>query len=140
MQISRKSEYAIHSLMILAYNRGQGMSVDELATMQEISQTYLAKVMQKMAGVGLVQSCKGFNGGYTLAALPSDISLGQVVALFEEEAQFYTCMDAERGCQFGKQCLIHRTFHKAYIRMLAELEQVHLADLLGGMMGSACSL
>lgn len=135
MQISRKSEYAIHSLMILAYYRDQEMSVDELAAMQEISRTYLAKVMQKMANVGLVQSSKGFNGGYTLAALPTDISLAQVVALFEDQAQFYDCMDAERGCQFGKHCLIHHAFHKAYIQMLAELEQVRLADLLGGKAG-----
>lgn len=135
MQISRKSEYAIHSLMILAYNRGQEMSVDELAAMQEISRTYLAKVMQKMAGAGLVQSSKGFNGGYTLVTLPADISLGQIVALFEDKAHFYDCLHAERGCQLEKKCLIHRSFRQAYNRMLAELEQIRLADLLGKMTG-----
>lgn len=135
MQISRKSEYAIHSLMILAFNCGQELSVDELAAMQEISRTYLAKVMQKMAGAGLVQSSKGFNGGYTLAVQPTEISLARIVALFEEEATFYDCMDVERGCPFGKRCLIHYAFHKAYTSMLAELERVHLADLLGGMTG-----
>ncbi len=132
MQISRKSEYAIHSLMILAFNNGEEMSVEELASMQEISRTYLAKVMQKLAGAELVQSSKGFKGGYSLATSPEEISFAQIVALFEEEDQFYNCMDTKRGCQFGKNCLIHQAFQKAYLSMLAELQKVHISDLLTG--------
>lgn len=135
MQISRKSEYAIHSLMILAYNQGQEMSVDELAAMQEISRTYLAKVMQKMAGQGIVQSSKGFKGGYSLVLRPQEITLGQVVALFEGEESFYDCVDSERGCQLGKKCVIHRAFRNAYQEMIAELEKIRLYDLLTGMAG-----
>lgn len=130
MQISRKSEYAIHSLMILAYNFGQEMSVDELAMMQEISRTYLAKVMQKLAGAGLVQSSKGFNGGYCLAYPPEEISLGKIVAVFEERRQFYDCLDKERQCTLRAGCAVHQSFDKAYSRMMAELERTRLADLL----------
>ncbi|AZR73828.1 hypothetical protein BBF96_10780 [Anoxybacter fermentans] len=132
MQISRKSEYAIHSLIILAFHYGEEMSVDELAEMQDISLTYLAKVMQKLSKAGFVESSKGFKGGYRLALPPQDISLAQVVALFEKEDQFYQCMDKERDCKMGKNCIIHRVFHKAYQGMIAELEKIRIADLLFG--------
>ena len=130
MQISRRSEYAIHSMMILAFHAGQEMSVDELAMMQEISRTYLAKVMQKLANAGLVQSSKGFNGGYWLAIRPEELTLREIVTVFEEEENFFDCLDQERNCQLRPRCVIHRTFSKAYTVMMAELDKIRLADLL----------
>lgn len=135
MQISRKTEYAIHTLMILAYNQGQEMSVDELAAMQEISRSYLAKVMQKLAGAGLVQSSKGFRGGYCLTLQPGEISLATIVQLFEEISLFYDCVDTGRGCRLKKCCKIHQTFQNAYQGMIRELEQVRLADVLDELAG-----
>lgn len=132
MQISRKSEYAIHSLMILAFNLGEEMSVDELAMMQEISRTYLAKVMQKLAGAGLVQSNKGFKGGYSLTIPPDQITFAQIVAIFETAEDFYDCLHQERKCQMEKNCLIHKSFQKAYKMMMSELNKVYISDLLGG--------
>lgn len=130
MQISRKSEYAIHSLMILAVHSDSEISVDELAMMQKISRTYLAKVMQKMAKAGLVHSNKGFQGGYTLRLSPKEITLAKVVSIFEDQDHFYQCLQQERDCQLEANCIIHRTFAKAYLGMIAELEQVKIADLL----------
>ena len=130
MQISRKSEYAIHSLMILAFNHGEEMSVDELATAQDISRTYLAKVMQKLSGAGLVRASKGFKGGYSLAVSSNKISLATVVALFEEDKKFYDCKNLKRGCQLNKNCLINYAFQNAYQKMLAELDKLHISDLL----------
>lgn len=130
MQISRKSEYAIHSLMILAVHSNSEISVDELATMQKISRTYLAKVMQKLAKAGLVHSNKGFRGGYTLKLSPKEITLAKVVSIFENQDQFYQCLQQERNCQLNANCIIHQTFAKAYQELIAQLEQVKIADLL----------
>ena len=51
MKTSRKTDYAIHSLMLLA-KKEKEMSVTELAEKQNISRTYLAKVMQKLSNAG----------------------------------------------------------------------------------------
>ncbi|MCK4260249.1 MAG: Rrf2 family transcriptional regulator [Halanaerobiales bacterium] len=134
MQISLKSEYAIHSLMILALYQGEEISVDELAMMQQISQTYLAKVMQKLANTNLVQSSKGFKGGYTLNLSPHEITLAKVVTLFEKEEQFYDCKDQERSCLQQKNCTLHKTFQQAYKAMIRELEKVCINDLLSGFL------
>lgn len=133
MQISRKCEYAIHSLMILAIHSKVELSVEELAEMQGISRTYLAKVMQKLSKAGLVESSKGFKGGYQLTITPGQITLDQVVETFEREDNFYQCMKDERDCQLEPNCLIHASFRQAYGKMLQELKKVRISDLLLSM-------
>ena len=108
------------------------MSVDELAMMQEISRTYLAKVMQKLAGAGLVQSNKGFKGGYSLTIPPDQITFAQIVQIFETAEDFYDCLHLERKCQMKKNCLIHKSFLKAYRVMINELNKVYISDLVAG--------
>ncbi|KXS45501.1 MAG: Uncharacterized protein AWL62_2966, partial [Halanaerobium sp. T82-1] len=49
MKTSRKTDYAVHALMILARNKGQELSVKELADLENVSSSYLAKVMQKLS-------------------------------------------------------------------------------------------
>jgi len=67
MKTSRKTDYAVHALMILARNKGQELSVKELADLENVSSSYLAKVMQKLSAAGIVSSAEGKRGGYTLA-------------------------------------------------------------------------
>jgi len=64
MKTSRKTDYAVHALMILARNLKQELSVKELADLENVSSSYLAKVMQKLAAAGIVSSAEGKKGGY----------------------------------------------------------------------------
>lgn len=129
MKTSLKTDYAIHSLMLLA-RKGKEMSVTELAKKQNISRTYLAKVMQKLSKAELVKSSEGIKGGYKLNKPPADIKLSEIVAITEKDTNIYDCVDEKRNCEIRDKCKIHYLFDKAYQSMLKELEKTSVKDII----------
>lgn len=81
MDISARTEYAIRAMLMLAEaaaeERGP-MSVDTLATRQELPRKFLEAIVSDLRRGGLVRSTRGAHGGYALARPPQDISLADV--------------------------------------------------------------
>ncbi|TDO73761.1 BadM/Rrf2 family transcriptional regulator [Halanaerobium saccharolyticum] len=130
MKTSRKTDYAVHALMILARNKKEELSVKELADRGNVSSSYLAKVMQKLSAAGIVSSAEGKKGGYTLAKDAEKINLAQIMELFEAKDNVFECVDEIRSCKIKDWCKIHHVFAHAYHKMLAELEQTTIKDII----------
>lgn len=130
MKTSRKTDYAVHALMILARSKKEELSVKELADIENVSSSYLAKVMQKMSAAGIVSSAEGKKGGYTLSRDAEEINLAQIMELFEAKDNVFECVDEIRGCTIKDRCKIHRVFAQAYQKMLAELKQTTIKDII----------
>ncbi len=130
MKTSRKTDYAVHALMILAKNKKEELSVKELADRGKVSSSYLAKVMQGLSAAGIVSSAEGVKGGYTLGRDAEEINLAQIMELFEEKENVFECVDEIRGCKINDRCKIHRVFGRAYQNMLTELKQTTIKDII----------
>lgn len=130
MKTSRKTDYAVHALMILARNEADELSVKEMAEIENVSSSYLAKVMQKLSAAGIVSSAEGKKGGYTLNKEAEEINLAQIMKLFEAEENVFECVDDIHGCTIKDRCKIHRVFAQGYQKMLAELEQTTIKDII----------
>jgi len=129
MQTSLKTDYAIHSLMLLA-KTGKAISVTDLAEKQNISRTYLAKVMQKLSNAGIVKSSEGKAGGYQLSKPPAEIKLSEIVKITEDGINIFECVDDKRNCEIKDNCKIHYVFKKSYQSMLKELEKTSIKDII----------
>ena len=130
MKTSRKTDYAVHALMILAKNKKGELSVKEIADIENVSPSYLAKVMQKLSAAEIVSSAEGKKGGYTLSRDAEEINLAQIMEIFEAEENIYECVDEIHNCKIKDRCKIHRVFAQAYQKMLAELEQTTIKDII----------
>jgi len=130
MKTSRKTDYGIHALMILAKKDGEELSVNEIAEIENVSASYLAKVMQDLSNHNIVSSSEGKQGGYTLNLPPEEITLAQVTDIFETDKGVFDCVDDLHGCKIRDRCKIHAVFWEAYQKMLAELEKTTIADIL----------
>jgi Rrf2 family protein len=75
------------ALIALAERRSQEKPVHlwEIAQAQRIPQSTLTQVMLKLKAAGLVRSVRGADGGYTLARLPEQIKLSQVLHVIDGE-------------------------------------------------------
>src|SRR6056297_1503618 len=113
MKTSKKTDYAIHALMILAKRPNQDLSVEEIAEIENVSTSYLAKVMQKLSGAGIVSSSEGKKGGYSLAEATKKIDLASIVKILEEDKNVCDCVDDVHGCEIRDRCKIHSIFTKA---------------------------
>jgi Rrf2 family protein len=137
MKFSKSTELAIHGLWLLANKRPGLLLIAEMAEAQSVSESYLAKIFQKLARKGLVRSTRGKRGGFTLAREPGEISLADVVRAVEAQEPLYDCMDVGRGCRSRDNCLLREVFHRAEQQMYATLERTSLADLMTCQNGEA---
>lgn len=84
MQLSKFTDYAFRSLIYLAKNTDENATVDKLAENLDISIHHLKKVINKLAKTEYIVSIKGRNGGLKLGLPPSEINLGKVILITEE--------------------------------------------------------
>jgi Rrf2 family protein len=122
---------AIHGLWALACLEEQrSLLLSDIARAQNVSESYLSKVFQKLTHAGLIQAVRGKNGGYSLARPPDTITVGDVVRAIEAEPPMYQCLAEERCCEAVENCLLLHVFGEAERQMYAVLDGVTLADLL----------
>lgn len=132
LRFSRSTDMAIHGLWALARLDGGGYQLlGDIATRQNVSESYLSKVFQKLTHAGLIHAVRGKHGGYALARAPEDITVGDVVRAMEADDQpMYQCMAQERCCQAMENCLLLHVFAEAERQMYAVLDNATLADLV----------
>ncbi|OPX93583.1 MAG: HTH-type transcriptional repressor NsrR [Pelotomaculum sp. PtaB.Bin104] len=131
MHFTRRSEYAVHSLFYLALRSAdEPVLLQELAADQHLSPSYLAKVMQRLAGAGLVRAYVGGNGGYTLARSAREITFADAVRAVEGQAGLFNCLQQQRRCIAGPGCEIQKVFQEAEQEMMHRLEQTTIQDLV----------
>lgn len=84
MKISTKGRYGLRAMVDLAvYSGGDHISLKNIAERQNISEGYLEQVFSSLRKAGLINSIKGSQGGYVLAAQPERITVGQILRVLE---------------------------------------------------------
>jgi Rrf2 family protein len=84
MKISTRGRYGIRLLIDLAENiKEPHVSLASIAERQGISVRYLEQVVIILRRAGFIRSVKGASGGYSLARLPQDIIIGDVLRVLE---------------------------------------------------------
>jgi len=84
LNISVKGEYALQAIFDLALQpAGEPVKIAEIARRQKIPQKFLELILASLKQGGFVESRRGADGGYRLARLPEQITIGQVLAFLE---------------------------------------------------------
>jgi len=83
MTLSKFSRYALYAAVEMARAGDRPVTVGEVAGPHNIPPTALAKVLQQLVRAGLAEGTRGIGGGYRLARPRSDITVLDVVSVFE---------------------------------------------------------
>ena len=84
MKLTARSEYSLLALVYLARQDSTAyISVDTIAQAQGIPPKFLEQLMLSLKRAHFLRSTKGQKGGYQLAKNPQDITLAEVVRLFD---------------------------------------------------------
>jgi len=84
MKLTARTEYALLALVHLArQDNTTYISVDTIAQAQGIPPKFLEQLMLSLKRARLLRSIKGQKGGYQLAKSPDEITLAEVVRLFD---------------------------------------------------------
>ncbi len=84
MKLTKATNYALHTMLFLAINPpNEHIGVAKLAERQEVSTTYLSKILTKLVKSGMVESVSGANGGYKLKPGWERLSLLDIIKAIE---------------------------------------------------------
>ena len=132
MLITRASEYAILSLIVLS-KASAPMDSETLSRELSIPKSFLAKILQALAKKEILKSFKGVHGGFSLALLPKDISMLEVMSAVEGKAPaVFECAPSREDCPSNRAniCSIWPFLNKLQGKIDLFLAELTLADIL----------
>ncbi len=84
MRISRKAEYALRALVLMAKDSpGKVHQIQEISERGNIPVKFLEQILLVLRNEGLLSSKRGVGGGYTLRKRPSDLTVLQIIELLD---------------------------------------------------------
>lgn len=132
-------EYGIHCLLWLVGSGDTALSSRDLAELQGVSPSFVAKIFPKLEKAGIVAASEGVRGGYRLARAPQDISFLQIVDAIEGKKPLFDCQEVRERCAVfgdsppawatGGVCAIHAVMLQAEKAMRDALASQSLADV-----------
>lgn len=128
MRLTERSDYALRVLMYLAARKQRAM-VREMAGRFGVSPHHLAKVVQSLVAIGLVQTISGRGGGVQLARDPSEIRVGDVIRQMEPDTALVECLRADSACPLHGPCRLTGLLKIALDSFFETLNHSTLADL-----------
>lgn len=130
MELTRKGEYAIRGVIYLARQpAGKVALISEIAEAAQVPQTFLAKIFQSFAKIGIVNSYRGTGGGFTLGRPAASITLREVVEAVEGPILPNRCLLGSNVCERGKTCYVHDVWREVQTQVVQILDGVTIEQL-----------
>jgi Rrf2 family protein len=132
MQITRQADYAVRAVLYLAkLGPEQRAATSQIAQDQQIPPSFLAKIVSQLSVAGLLQTSRGARGGVSLARLPEEISLLEVVEAIDGPILLNECVSANGICRYGDSCLIRPIWCDAQAELVERLKTTTFDHFLG---------
>jgi len=130
--ISKSGVHAVRAAVALAQvSNGTFVGAAQLAAQIEAPPNYLGKLLQTLAGAGLLESQKGMGGGFRLARPPHEVSLYDIVEPIDRVSRWSGCFLGGASCGNGDPCPVHARWgpvRDAYLQFLRETTVAQLRD------------
>lgn len=132
MKISTKGRYALRMLLDLAEHQEQGfISLKEIAERQHISKKYLEQIVPMLNKGNLLRTNRGNRGGYMLAKLADNITVGEVLRATEGNLAPVSCLEySENTCELADNCATLYVWEGLYQVICKYLDSITLQDIL----------
>lgn len=125
---SQSAEYALRAVILLAVG-GERRGGRQIAEELDVPANYLSKLLMQLCREGILDSQKGWGGGFELARKPHEIKVSDVVAPFEGSVAPRECILGRDLCSDDAPCPLHSYWKQ--IKNVYELmtERITIADL-----------
>lgn len=131
MRLSTRGRYGLHAMYYLANNRdNEPLSLTSIAKMTGLSEHYLEQLLRQLKKAGLIDSVRGAQGGYYLARLPKDISIGEILVTLEEFFGPSECSISEGLCSRQGRCPARGIWSDLYASMMESVNNISLQDMI----------
>lgn len=128
--ISRTGTHATLALAVMArLEPGAYVGAAQIADEIGAPRNYLGKLLQQLASAGLVESQKGYGGGFRLARPARKISLYDAIEPLEHVSRWHGCLLGRASCNPADPCAVHERWSRVREQYLRFLKNTSIADL-----------
>jgi Rrf2 family protein len=138
IKLNRTTEYGLMALRHISRKRAES----GLASAREIADYYglpfeiTAKTLQRLKDTGLIQSCQGARGGYTLGRSLEQVNLVEFLELMEGPQGVVACAGPSAsaghsaGCGYEVRCDIKQIMNDLNSKVFGFLSGIKLSELV----------
>ena len=130
LKLTKKADYALMAMKHLAEHPSEvARSAKDVAEAYGIPPEALAKILQRLAKAGLLQSQHGTNGGYTLARPAHTISAYEVIRAIDGPLFITSCITVRGECDQSDRCNIREPLRKVNDSIEAVLKRIKISHM-----------
>jgi Rrf2 family protein len=132
MRISKKAEYALRALVVMA-REPRCHQIQALSRTENIPVKFLEQILLALRHAGVLSSKRGVGGGYTLRVDPSRITVGEVIVLLDGPLAPVPCAAAkpneECSCPDPRTCSVRLFMTEVREKLEQQLGATSIEDL-----------
>ena len=135
MRLSRKGEYALRAMIVLAEDYGEGpVRIEDIAARERIPKKFLEQILLDLKKAGLVQSRRGVGGGYLLLREPGKVTFAEIVRTIDGPLAPLSCVSrhAHVRCPDQQSCGLYSVMREVRDAVAGIMEGVTLKDACSG--------
>jgi Rrf2 family protein len=130
MQITRQADYAVRAMLFLAkLEPNQRAATSQIAAVQKIPPSFLAKIISQLSIAGLIHTSRGARGGVLLSKPASAISLLEVVEAIDGPISLNECTLSPNICEFSDDCPMHKIWCETQDELVKKLRKTTFRTL-----------
>jgi Rrf2 family protein len=136
--LSGTAEYALRAVVCLARQPNQApVRASDLAASVSVPRNYMGKILHDLVRAGILKSTRGKRGGFQLALEPGELTLLQIVTLFDEIGEQRRCLLGRPECSESDPCPVHHRWKECADQVQRFFTDTTVGDVLdGGSLGS----
>jgi Rrf2 family protein len=143
LQINRQTDYAVRVVLALSKRPlGTRLSSGIIQREMLIPKAFMSRIVAQLAAGGLVRTFAGRDGGMELPRPASEITLKDVVEVFEGPVLLSECMHSteEDDCPFQVNCPVRSKWGRVQLAMMREMSTITFENLVNEAAGIPLSI
>ena len=135
MKIFRKeSDYAVRTLLYLATQNGAGyVSVTVLSKELVLPTNFLRRICTSLIKAKILETREGKSGGVRLTKSPTDITVLQLIELFDGNTALSNCTFQKKICPNQQTCVLRKRILGIEAIVVRELAAMTIQTLIDDM-------
>ncbi|MER2606504.1 MAG: Rrf2 family transcriptional regulator [Siculibacillus sp.] len=131
---------ALRILAICARAADAPVTMPDMAPTLAMSEALVVKSCHRLMRAGYIVGVRGRGGGYRLARPAEEITLFEVVELFEDENELFPCrLKADGDCRLAAVCRLRGICAEAWAAFSEVLSSTTIADLATAEAPAGCA-
>ena len=132
--ITQKNKYALKAMYELAKRIGEGpVKIAEISETQGIPPKFLESILAELKKSKIIDSKRGYYGGYVFSKSPSEVSVGDIIRFLEKQPGEKDCIACDKkikSCPYVDNCAFYPLWRKVHNAIFKIYDETTLQDLL----------